>query len=101
MSQDEIIKMLNISGLGKILMLDEYGVVKNEPIKAFTKLVEAHTRGKILKPDWTNYRQGLVDGALAEREACAEVCLKVKYDPASGVRESFATAIRNRNEETL
>jgi hypothetical protein len=33
-----------------------------------------------------------------ERLACAEVCLKVKYDPAFGVRDSFATAIKARGE---
>jgi hypothetical protein len=45
-----------------------------EEIEAFAKLVEAHTRGQIFKPDWDNYRQGLIDGATAEREACATVC---------------------------
>jgi hypothetical protein len=45
-----------------------------EEIEAFAKLVEAHTRGQIFKPDWDNYRQGLIDGATAEREACANVC---------------------------
>jgi len=39
----------------------------------FAKLVAAHTRGQIFKPDWDNYRQGLIDGATAERKACLQI----------------------------
>ena len=70
-------------------------------IEAFAKLVEAHTRGQMFKPDWDNYRQGLVDGAVSEREACAKVCEQyAKANEESDIMvEAFlhcADRLRNR-----
>ena len=72
MKQDEIIEMAQTLSHG--WWLDD------ENLEAFAKLVEAHTRGQIFKPDWDNYRQGLIDGATAEREACAKVCEDIDFD---------------------
>lgn len=70
-------------------------------IEAFAKLVEAHTRGQMFKPDWDNYRQGLIDGAVSEREACAKLAQKTVCDThiPTGVRiygTAAAKAIRAR-----
>ena len=67
MTKDEIIDMARQVGFGNIAG----GVDGLEELETFAKLVAAHTRGTIFKPDWDNYCQGLIDGATAEREACA------------------------------
>ena len=71
---DAILKMARQAGfsLGHNVT-EEY----TNKLESFYKLVEAHTRGTIFKPDWDNYRQGLIDGATAEREACAKVCSRL------------------------
>jgi hypothetical protein len=85
MTQDEIIEMARQAGLEVVIQQSSDGLSKTvqmppiKPLEAFAKLVEAHTRGKMLKPDWDNYRQGLIDGATAEREACAVVCDDKQY----------------------
>ena len=42
----------------------------HDRIERFAALVAAHVRETEFKPDWNNYRQGVADGAAAEREAC-------------------------------
>ena len=42
-------------------------------IQRFAELVAAHVRETEFKPGLANYRQGLIDGAAEEREACAKV----------------------------
>ena len=46
MTNNELIKMLNDSGLGKHLLLDEHDVIRAEPIVAFAKLVAAKERDR-------------------------------------------------------
>lgn len=64
-------------------------------LEAFAKLVEAHTRGQIFKPDWDNYRQGLIDGATAEREACIQIQEDWQYTYANDLVQK----IRARGEQ--
>jgi len=45
-----------------------------DALARFAEFVAAHVRENEFKPDWNNYQQGLIDGAAAEREACALVC---------------------------
>ena len=115
MTKDEIIDMARQAGFP----IFGTKVVANDPMQQmladavtqhyhdsaiqFAKLVEAHTRGNIFKPDWDNYRQGLIDGATAEREACAELAKKTVCDThiPTGVRiygSEVAKAIRARGE---
>lgn len=46
MTNDQIIEMLNVSGLGKHLLLDEYDVIRIDPILTFAKLVAAKERDR-------------------------------------------------------
>jgi hypothetical protein len=98
MTQDEIIEMANEAELCQCIWVDDEGP-EIASLVAFAKLVEAHTRGQIFKPDWDNYRQGLIDGAIAEREACAKVCdeIHAEYE-AKDSFSSYAEAIRARGE---
>ena len=91
MTQDEIIEMAKQAGLSNPLWIEnDYAI-----IEAFAKLVEAHTRGQIFKPDWDNYRQGLIDGATAEREACEKECQE-QFDLAMSANEKAKLA-RDKN----
>jgi len=96
MKQD-IIEMARQAGMA----LENYGgtlLVRHLPsdsLEAFAKLVEAHTRGQIFKPDWDNYRQGLIDGATAEREACIQIQEDWQYTYANDLVQK----IRARGEQ--
>jgi hypothetical protein len=76
---------MDVGGKNYIGLRDEY----------FAKLVEAHTRGQIFKPDWDNYRQGLIDGATAEREACLQIQEDWQYTYANDLVQK----IRARGEQ--
>jgi len=90
MKQD-IIEMARQAGLSNPLWIEnDYAI-----IEAFAKLVEAHTRGQIFKPDWDNYRQGLIDGATAEREACIQIQEDWQYTYANDLVQK----IRARGEQ--
>lgn len=90
MTKEEIIRMAEENGI----------VIVGEAMFRFAALVAAHVRKTEFKPDWANYRQGLVDGAAAEREACAQICEAI---PATWTRMDYdeacmecAKAIRSR-----
>lgn len=55
-----------------------------DALARFAALVAAYIRETEFKPDWNNYRQGLTDGAAAEREACARVCEELELKSADG-----------------
>lgn len=85
MTQNEITRMAreaglsvgtNISGIELVGSPAEIGLnhLTIDELKRFAALVAAYIRETEFKPDWNNYRQGLVDGAAAERERCALVC---------------------------
>jgi hypothetical protein len=93
MTQDEVLEMADKAGI--IFGYPAY----QDRIEIFAKLVEAHTRGKMFKPDWDNYRQGLIDGATAEREACAKECEHTALRMGSEwMAQHCAEAIRARGE---
>jgi len=73
---------------------EETWVCVNKELEAFAKLVEAHIRGQIFKPDWDNYRQGLIDGAVSEREACAQVA----FSWNTAMTDKVAKEIQARGE---
>lgn len=54
MEQNELISMLNESGLGKHLMMDEHGVIRTEPILRFSRLL-----------------------IMQERKACADLMMRL------------------------
>ena len=91
MTQD-IIEMARQAGLGSLI---DSGFVRHQEVEAFAKLVEAHTRGQIFKPDWDNYRQGLIDGAVSEREACLQIQEDWQYQYANDLVQK----IRARGEQ--
>ena len=95
MTQDEIIEMARQAGIEQWWDSgNEQREVLQEHLEAFAKLVEAHTRGQILKPDWDNYRQGLIDGAVSEREACLQIQEDWQYQYANDLVQK----IRARGE---
>lgn len=79
MTRDDIIRMAREIGLklrennNEIYSPDCDGIHIDE-MQHFAQLIEAHVRGEVFKPDWDNYRQGLIDGAIAEREAILKMC---------------------------
>ena len=78
MTRDEIIRMAREAGMERIVAIEIDGtqtfeMSRFELLDRFAALVAAHVRETEFKPDWDNYRQGLFDGAAAEREACAKV----------------------------
>lgn len=64
----------------------------------FAALVTAHVRETEFKPDWNNYRQGLADGAAAEREACAKAAEEFLTQGRSPLGRSVGEAIRARGQ---
>jgi len=94
MERNKIIEMARQT----LSMSNQYGAqweANTEDLEAFAKLVEAHTRGQIFKPDWDNYRQGLIDGATAEREACIQIQEDWQYTYANDLVQK----IRARGEQ--
>ena len=81
MTNEDITRMAREAGFGVLLPSPDYrgeiygigeGTITDE-MERFAALVAAHVRETEFKPDWNNYQQGLIDGAAAEREACARI----------------------------
>lgn len=72
MNREEIIRMAREAGWDL-----EWGGTTIEQVQSFAALVAAYVRETEFKLGWTNYWQGCIDGAAAEREACARVCEQV------------------------
>ena len=95
MTQDEIIRMALEAGWDERLGFSK--VEMPEFFERFAALVAAHEREACaVYPSWDT-----VDDAIAaEREACAEACLKtgIKHPQQTG-QEACAAAIRARSEK--
>ena len=79
MTPDEITRMAREAGMERIIAIEIDGtqtfeVARIDLLERFAALVAAHVRETEFKPDWAKYRQGVIDGAAEEREACAEIC---------------------------
>ena len=74
-----------------------YHMIDNQ-LERFAALVAAHIRETEFKPDWNNYRQGLADGAAAEREACAAICDRFQARDVGMQPAECAGAIRARGQ---
>lgn len=64
MNRDEIIRLAVEAGFARTKM--------HGALERFANLVAAHIRETEFKPDWNNYKQGMADGAAAERERIAK-----------------------------
>ena len=68
MTQDEIIEMAEKAGF----ITDGHWVYE---FTTFAKLVAAHTLMNIDPSSFMSHQEGVEVGRLAEREACAELCM--------------------------
>ena len=68
MTRNDIIRMAREAECSETFGSDAF-MFTVEELERFAALVAAHVRETEFKPDWNNYRQGLADGAAAEREA--------------------------------
>ena len=101
---DEILRMARESGMERIIAVGVDGtqtveIARIDLLERFAALVAAHVRETEFKPGLANYRQGLIDGAAEEREACAQVADEWQtaiHDPRYEC--DCATAIRARGD---
>lgn len=97
--REDIIRMAREAGISvfdaiKTVVSDQDGLERFAALVA--SRVAAHVRETEFNPDWSNYQQGVKDGAAAEREACAELCVKLAV--GGGFAADCAAAIRARGE---
>ncbi len=76
----DIIRMAREAGMGG--MLTDV-VCTHAELERFAELVAAHTLSHIDPSSFMSWQEGYEAGKLAEREACAEVCERLK---TTGVR---------------
>jgi hypothetical protein len=105
MTPDEITRMAREAGMERIIAIEIDGtqtfeVARIDLLERFAALVAAHVRETEFKPGLANYRQGLIDGAADEREACARfIDEQDAYgDPVYCWFEHLAAEIRARGD---
>lgn len=67
-------------------------------IKAVTALREALAQPEPFAPDWVNYRQGKIDGALEGREWERDEILRMSYSQWFKSQSAYDEAIKARGQ---
>lgn len=92
MNRENIIRMAQECQI--IGMRPHLDGIYQESLERFAALVAAYVRETEFKPDWNNYRQGLIDGAAEEREACATICdVEAKWSSTVGDLNGAGAAV--------
>ena len=105
MNREDIIRMAREAGIDaeRDTLCRYEGFV--EPLERFAALVAKHTLANIDPSSFMSWQEGFEDGAAAEREACAKVCIEQADDWRAQLDRNYvdacsdcAAAIRARGE---